>query len=111
MEKVFHKTNKTVKFFMADTSHRIILNVFTNFVPNKVITNDDRDQPWINDNKKIKIRWKNSMYKNYERNGKKNWGLRVIDQGCIWSFSVNREELGWVLLPIGQTIKWSQHEC
>ena len=56
---------------MADTSHRIILNVFTNFVPNKVITSDGRDQPWINDNKKIKIRWKNSMYKNYERNGKK----------------------------------------
>ena len=28
----------------------IILNVFTNFVPNKVITFDDRDPPWINDN-------------------------------------------------------------
>ena len=48
----------------------IILNVFTNFVPNKVITCDDRDPPWINDNIKNKIRWKNSMYKNYKRNGK-----------------------------------------
>ena len=56
----------------------IILNVFTNFVPNKVITCDDRDPVWINDNIKNKIKWKNSMYKNYKRNGKKlrttiNW--------------------------------------
>ena len=49
----------------------IILNVFTNFVPNKVITCDDRDPPWINDNIKNKIKWKNSMYKNYKRIGKK----------------------------------------
>ena len=48
-----------------------ILNVFTNFVPNKVITCDDRDPPWINDNIKNKIRRKNSMYKNYKRNGEK----------------------------------------
>ena len=50
----------------------IILNIFTNFVPNKVITCDDRDPPWINDNIKNKIKWKNVMYKNYKRNGKKN---------------------------------------
>ena len=31
-----------------------ILNPFTNFVPNKVITCDDRDPPWINDNIKKK---------------------------------------------------------
>ena len=49
----------------------IILNVFTNVVPNNVITCDDRDPPWINYNIKINIRWKNSMYKNYIRNGKK----------------------------------------
>ena len=49
----------------------IILNIFTNFVPNKVITCDDRDPPWINDNIKNKIKWKNSMYKNYKRNGQK----------------------------------------
>ena len=33
-----------------------ILNAFTNFIPNKVITCDDRDPPWINDNIKNKIR-------------------------------------------------------
>ena len=49
----------------------IILNVFTNIVPNKVITCDDGDPPWINDNIKNKIRWKNNMHKNYKRNAKK----------------------------------------
>ena len=67
------------RFFAKKTVHQqvnllneIILNIFTNFVPNKVITCDDRDPPWINDNIKNKIKWKNSMYKNYKRNGKKN---------------------------------------
>ena len=54
----------------------IILNVFKNIVPNKVITFDDRDPTWINDNIENKIRWKNSMYKNYKRNGQKK--LRTI---------------------------------
>ena len=62
--------NKTVQQ-QANLLNDIILNVFTNFVPKKVITCDDRDPPWINDNIKNKIRRKNSMYKNYKRNGKK----------------------------------------
>ena len=56
----------------------IILNVFTNFVPNKVITCDDRDPPWINDNIKNKIRRKNSMYKNYKRNSKNNRDYELL---------------------------------
>ena len=56
----------------------IILNVFTNFVPNKVITCDDRDPPWINDNVKNKIKWKNSMHKNYKRNGKKTEDYELL---------------------------------
>ena len=28
---------------------------------------DDRDPPWINDHIKIKLKWKNSIYKNYEK--------------------------------------------
>ena len=62
--------NKTVHQ-QVNLLNDIILNVFTNFVPNKAITCDDRDPPWINDNIKNKIRRKNSMYKNYKRNGKK----------------------------------------
>ena len=56
----------------------IILNAFTNFVPNKVITCDDRDLPWINDNIKNKIKWKSRMYKNYKRNGKKTEDYELL---------------------------------
>ena len=44
----------------------IILNFVTNFVPTKVITCDDRNPPWVNDKIKNKMKWKNSMYKNYK---------------------------------------------
>ena len=56
----------------------IILNIFTNFVPNKVIACDDRDPPWINDNIKNKIKWKNSMYKNYKRSCKKTEDYKLL---------------------------------
>ena len=41
--------NKTVHQ-QVNLLNDIILNVFTSFVPNKVITCDDTDPPWINDN-------------------------------------------------------------
>ena len=47
----------------------IILNIFTNFVPNKVITCDDRDPPWINDIIKDKIKWKiQKLQKKWQKN-------------------------------------------
>ena len=76
-----------IVLFANKTAHQqvnllndIILNVFTNFVPNKVITCDDRDPPWINDNIKNKIRWKNSMYKNYKRNDKKTEDYELLTE-------------------------------
>ena len=69
--------NKTVHQ-QVNLLNDIILNVFTNFVPNKAITCDDRDPPWINDNIKNKIRWENSMYKNYKRNGKKTEDYELL---------------------------------
>ena len=66
------------RLFVKKTVHQqvnllndIILNVFKTFVPYKVIMCDDRDTSSINDNIKSKLKWKNSMYKNYKRNGKK----------------------------------------
>ena len=49
--------NKTVHQ-QVNLLNDIILNVFTNFVPHKVIT---KNQSWINDNIKNKIKWKNSV--------------------------------------------------
>ena len=69
-------TNKTVH--QHANLLNIILNVFTNFVCNKVITCHDRDPPWINDNIKNKIKWKSRMYKNYKRNGKKTEDYELL---------------------------------
>ena len=54
--------NKTVHQ-QLNLLNDIILSVSINFVPNKVITCDDRDPPWINDNIKNKIRY--CLNKNY----------------------------------------------
>ena len=48
-----------------------ILNVFKNFIPNKIETFDDSDPPWINEKIKNLIRLKNEMFKLYLQNGKK----------------------------------------
>ena len=69
-EKTFHQ--------QVNLLNDIILNVFTNCVPNKVITCDDRDPTWINDNIKNRIKWKNSTYKNYKRNVKKTEDYELL---------------------------------
>ena len=38
--------------------NRTILNIFHNFIPNKIILCDDRDPPWMNENIKQLIRKK-----------------------------------------------------
>ena len=35
------------------------MNIFSNYTPNKLVTFDDRDLPWMNDFVKSKIAWKN----------------------------------------------------
>ena len=47
------------------------MNIFPNFTPNKLVTFDDRDPPWMNDFVKSKIKWKNQLYKIYTKNGYK----------------------------------------
>ena len=48
------------------------MNVFSNFTPNKLVTTDDRDPPWMNVFVKSKIKWKNQLYKIYNKNGYKH---------------------------------------
>ena len=44
----------------------IFFNIY-NFTPNKLITFDDRDPPWMNDFVKSKIKWENHLYKIYQK--------------------------------------------
>ena len=46
-----------------------LMNIFLNFTPNKLITFDDRDPPWMNNYVKGKIKWKNQLYKTYAKMG------------------------------------------
>ena len=41
------------------------MNIFSNFIPNKYITFDDRDPPWMNDFVKTKTKFKNQLYNTY----------------------------------------------
>ena len=48
------------------------MNVFSNFIPNKLVTFNDKDPPWMTPNLRNKINWKNGIYKEYIKNGKTN---------------------------------------
>ena len=45
-----------------------LLNIFSNFIPNKYITINDKDPPWMNDQIKTKISKKKQLYKVFTRN-------------------------------------------
>ena len=54
----------------VETFNTVILNVMSNYVPNEVITINDKDPPWITSNIKNKITHKNSLFQKYIRNGR-----------------------------------------
>ena len=58
----FLLNNKTVNRQVAIIDETI-LNIFSNFVPNKLVTFNDCDPLWMNDFVKNKIKWKHQIYK------------------------------------------------
>ena len=48
-----------------------LLNICQNYIPNEVITINDRDQPWITPTIKLQITKKNMLYTKYIQNGRK----------------------------------------
>ena len=99
------------RFFAKKTVHQqvnllndIILNVFTNFVHNKVITCDDRDPPWINDKIKNKIKWKNSMHKNYKRNGKKTEDYELLVKAVSGGSQLTEKSKGEYYYRLGKRL-------
>ena len=65
-ETLFH--NKTVHK-QVSIFNETLMNIFSNFIPNKYITFDDRDPPWMNHFVKTKIKFKNQLYNTYIKNG------------------------------------------
>ena len=39
-----------------------LMNVFSNFIPNKLVTFNDKDPPWMPEHLKKKIKWRNKIY-------------------------------------------------
>ena len=44
------------------------MNIFSNFIPNKIIIFNDQNPPWFGKKKKAKIELKNKVYKEYIKN-------------------------------------------
>ena len=50
--------NQQVELF-----NNYLMNIFQNYIPNEIITINDRDPPWITDKIRNKIRCKNELYR------------------------------------------------
>ena len=49
------------------------MNVFSKFIPNKLVTFNDKDAMWMTSSLRDKINCENSIYKDYLKNGKTNY--------------------------------------
>ena len=56
-----------------------LINIFTNYVPHKAVSFDDKDPPWINNFMKTKLALKNAIYRQYIMNGKKDQDLIALE--------------------------------
>ena len=61
--------NKTVQDQLL-AFNQVLMNIFTNYVPNKYKSFNDQDPPWTNDRTKSRIQQKNFLFKQYVKNGK-----------------------------------------
>ena len=52
--------------------NKTLMNIFSNFIPNKYVTFNDKDPPWMTNYLKHKIHCKNSLYLKYLKHGKRN---------------------------------------
>ena len=57
-----------------------LFNIFSNFVRSKVVTVDERDPPWINEEIKCKIKSKNKTFQQYLKNGRKITDFETVDK-------------------------------
>ena len=46
--------------------NRTFINVFSNVIPNKLVTFKDKDLPWMTSNLRHKISWENSIHKDFK---------------------------------------------
>ena len=47
--------------------NKTLLNVFSNYIPNKIVTFNGKDPPWMARYLKSQINWRNNVYQEYHR--------------------------------------------
>ena len=62
---ILHKNPENQAEFLSSS----ILNIFSNYCPNKIVTCRFKDKPWMTNEIKQKLREKASIYKKYVKNG------------------------------------------
>ena len=53
----------------VNLSNSTLMNIFSNFIPNMIVTFNDQDPPWFGEKIKAKIELKSRVYKKYIENG------------------------------------------
>ena len=69
-----HNIEEQVNLF-----NETLLNIFSNFCPNKTISCDDKDPPWLTDDIKNMISFKDQAYRQYQRSNKTNQDFLILD--------------------------------
>ena len=82
-----HLDNMTCPNEQVKILNEVLLNIYSNFIPNKIKTIRPRQAPWITQAVKNFLRRKNRAYKNFVRNGQPDDKLagiqKMISEGAI----------------------------
>ena len=93
--------NRSIESFVSSKNvheqvelfNKTLLNIFHNFIPNKIILCDDRDPPWMNDEIKKMIKRKNWLFQSQRKSCKLDFAvLNSLTQDisdAITSFKLN----------------------
>ena len=57
--------------------NKMLLNIFQNFIPNKIILCEDKDPPWTNDEIKNFIKRKNWLFQCQRKSGNLDYGYKT----------------------------------
>ena len=74
--KLYYNANVEIQVNILNDT---LFNIFSNFVRSKVITVDNRDPPWINEEVRCKIKSKNKTIAQYLKNGRKITDFEIAD--------------------------------
>ena len=89
--------------------NKMLLNIFHNFIPNKIILCDDKDPPWMNEEIKNFIKRKNWLFQCQRKSGNLDCAsLNSIAQDISNIVNPSKQTTMSVLHSIIMTLKHTQ---